>query len=111
MIPHGAPMRFEPEADGSVVLPASHPMMRGRAYPAAALVELAAQLAGRSVQAPAGHRGMLVEVQDCTLLGNAPPGARLVPEVTLDRAMGNLHRFRVVLPGVLDTRLTLMVTP
>jgi hypothetical protein len=109
VIPHGLPTRFDLDPDGAVTLPASHPLLRDGRYSPAALVELAAQLAGRQVRAAPGHRGMLVEVQDCALLGAASPGQRLVPVVALDRAMGELHRFHVVLPGVLDTRLTIRV--
>ncbi|MFZ5482493.1 MAG: hypothetical protein ACOZNI_37365 [Myxococcota bacterium] len=103
-------MRFPVAPDGSVTLPASHPLLRDGRYAPAALVELAAQLAGRAVAAPAGHRGMLVEVQDCALLAPASPGERVDPVVTLEHRMGGLHRFRVVLAGHLDTRLTLRVT-
>jgi hypothetical protein len=110
VIPHTPPTRFDLDPDGAVVLPPTHPLLRDGRYSAAALVELAAQLAGRRVEAPAGHRGMLVEVQDCALLGPASPGDRLVPVVELERVMGAMHRFHVVLPRVLDTRLTIMVS-
>lgn len=109
MIPHAPPMRFE--LDGAdVVLPAGHPLAPDGAFPALALIELAAQLAGRAAPAAPGHRGMLVEVEGATLLTAAvPAGTRLSPVVTLERSMGPLHRFHVLLPGVLATRLTLRI--
>lgn len=109
MIPHAPPMRFE--LDGAdVVLPAHHPLAADGVYSALALVELAAQLAGRAAPAAPGHRGMLVEVEGAAVLApGVPAGTRLTPVVTRERSMGPLHRFHVLLPGVLAARLTLRI--
>lgn len=110
MIPHTPPMRFEVEADGSVVLPPVHPLAENGAYPTAALLELAAQLVGRLVQAPSGHGGMLVEVADCTLTQReVPAGTRVTAEVVVERGVGTLQRYHVRLGDILDARLTLLV--
>lgn len=114
MIPHAPPIRFDVN-DGDVILPLVHPLCVDGAYPAVALLELAAQLAGRAASLPGGgaepgHRGMLVEVDDCTILTpSVPAGSRLRAEVTLERRLGGLHRFRVTLDGVLSTGLTLRI--
>ena len=110
MIPHTPPMRFGVHEDGSVILPADHPLLEGGVYPAASLLELAAQLAGRRVQASPGHGGMLVEVADCSLAcASVPVGTRVQAEVTVERGTGMLQRFFVALPGILSARLTLLV--
>lgn len=110
MIPHTPPMRFEVETDGAVVLPGDHPLIEAGVYPSAALVELAAQLAGRLVDAPPGHGGLLVDVAACTLfVTQVPPGTRVLAVVQIERGTGPLQRFHVALPGILEARLTLLV--
>ena len=108
MIPHAPPMLFE-VSGGNVTLPAEHPLCRDGAYTAAALVELAAQLAGRLVQDAPGHRGMLVEVEGCRLGRVAYAGEVLSTTVTATHRRGPLRRFRVVIGDVLDTGLTLRI--
>lgn len=110
MIPHAPPALF-PVDGARAVLPWGHPLATDGVFPALALVELAAQLAGRSAPAEPGHRGMLVEVEGLELHVDAvPAGGSLAYTVSLERSMGPLHRFRVVLDGVLETRLTLRIT-
>ncbi len=105
MIPHAPPMRF-PEAAGVYTVPADHPLVQDGQLGGFAAVELAAQAAGRALGAP-GQRGMLVEVEDLTVEGGIPVGARVVPEVIPGRRLGPLVRCRVNVPGVLSVQLTL----
>lgn len=110
MIPHTPPTRFEVEPDGAVVLPVTHPLAIDGVYPSAALVELAAQLAGRHVAQDGARGGMLVDVRDLELaVATVAAGTRLQPEIVVERAAPPLPRFFVRLPGVLELRLTLMV--
>lgn len=103
-------MRFEVGQDGSVELPLEHPLAENGVYPTAALLELAAQLAGRLVQAAPGHGGMLVEVSNCTFAAaQVPAGTRVAAEVIVERGAGVLQRYHVRLPGILDAHLTLMI--
>lgn len=108
-IPHAPPMRFEVAGD-RVVLPSEHPLARGGRYPPLALLEACAQLAGRSVAAPPGHRGMLVEVQAVRVLarGPVPPGEYRY-SVALTRRAEPLWRFAVTIEGVVEAGVTLWV--
>lgn len=109
-IPHRPPTRFAIEPDGAVVLPSTHPLARDGVYPSAALVELAAQLAGRHVTG-AARGGVLVEVRELALeVPSVAAGARLVPEIEVERATPPLPRISVRLPGVLSVKLGLMTT-
>jgi hypothetical protein len=121
VIPHAHPMRF-PLFGGRVRLPEDHPMREGAVFPALALVELAAQAAGQAVvealaaeaaaagAAPAAHGGMLVEIESATILRAAVPVGEVVAvSVRLDRVMGALRRYRVVIDGVLEVGLTLRI--
>lgn len=107
-------MRFE--VDGAAVtLPHEHPLAVSGTYSPVALVELAAQLAGRSLGGT-GARGVLVEVDDCELGSASTGGERLVATVELIRAHGAFRRFRVALVGPdgsprVSTSLTLKVEP
>jgi hypothetical protein len=102
-------MLFAAQGD-RVLLPDRHPLCVAGRYPAAALVELAAQLAGGQVDAPAGAPGVLVEVTDCALLGEARAGDVLLVRVLLERRQGPLWRFWVELSPALRTRLTLRIS-
>lgn len=113
-LPHGPPMRFSVEADGAVVLPASHPLAEEGLYRSAALVELAAQRAGAWLSAVRGPRegararACLVDVRDLVLeRASARAGERLTVEVTLERDDPRLPRLAVRVPGLLSARLTL----
>lgn len=114
-LPHGPPMRFSVEADGGLVLPASHPLAEEGLYRSAALVELAAQRAGAWLSAVRGPRegararACLVDVRDLVLeRASARAGERLTVEVTLERDDPRLPRLAVRVPGLLSARLTLM---
>jgi len=102
-------MRFEVE-DNRVFLPVEHPVASGGSYTALALVECAAQLAGRRVEAVDDHVGMLVELTDLVPLADRVPGGRWVAfDVSVDRTMGPLWRFGVRIEGILEVGLTLRV--
>jgi hypothetical protein len=115
-IPHTPPARFEVEEDGAVVLPMDHPLAHDGVYLSCALVELAAQLAGRALEAclgssPVARAGVLVEVRELRLAARTVAGgARLLPELVIERAAPPLPRVSVRLPGVLEARLTLKVS-
>jgi hypothetical protein len=112
MLPHRPPTLFAVSPDGSVLLPETHPLATEGGYPSAALVELAAQLAGLQVQAPPGHGGMLVDVRDLLLeVPSVPPGTLLFPEIKVERATPPMPRIQVRLPGVLSVTLLLWVRP
>jgi predicted hotdog family 3-hydroxylacyl-ACP dehydratase len=102
-------MRFEVEG-GLVQLPKQHPLATDGRYPTAALLELAAQMAGRVAVAQPGHRGMLVEVQDAHFHVQEVEGGKSYPvlvEPLIQR--GPLQRFRVQLPGILEAGVTLRI--
>ncbi|MCK6521057.1 hypothetical protein L6R49_06390 [Myxococcota bacterium] len=111
-IPHTPPARFEVEEDGAVVLPMDHPLAHDGVYLSCALVELAAQLAGRALaSSTAARAGVLVEVRELRLAARTVAGGtRLVPELEVERAEPPLPRVFVRLPGVLEARLTLKVS-
>lgn len=105
-------MRFAVDGD-RIELPSAHPLMVDGVYPTIQLIEAAAQLAGRSVQAEPGHAGMLVEVEGCTLhRATVAPGA-IHGAATVDRQMGPLWRLKVRLwdeaGPILETGLTLRI--
>ncbi len=108
MIPHQPPMLFE-YTKGKVTLTEPHPLSKNGGFRAIELVELAAQLAGASLEG--AHRsGMLVEIESAEIRAPwVPAGTELIPEVIPVKQLGTLHRFRVRLPGVLDVALTLKV--
>ncbi|MBK9366491.1 MAG: hypothetical protein IPO67_27495 [Deltaproteobacteria bacterium] len=110
-IPHTPPARFEVEEDGAVVLPMDHPLAHDGVYLSCALVELAAQLAGRALgSSTVARAGVLVEVRELRLAARAVAGGtRLLPELVIERAAPPLPRVFVRLPGVLEARLTLKV--
>lgn len=108
MIPHAPPMLFELEGD-EVLLPANYPLCEDGVFPAISLLELAAQLAGRTLQS--GASGMLVDIADCTLLRpEVPAGERLRARVRALPGHGQLHRFQVELEGVLHARVSLWLS-
>lgn len=126
-IPHGAPVRFElaPGAApllGTVRLPETHPLRGPAGYPTLALVELAAQLAGRALSAtleqtcdptrdPGPRAGMLVELDEVTLKRTLLPAATLVSyRITPGRSMGSLHRFFVEFQDLMTVSLTLRIS-
>lgn len=98
-----------------MLLPTHHPLVTPQGYPALALVELAAQLAGRALAAPANDvhplAGMLVELEHATVKQPLVPPCTLVPyRVTAGRSLGELHRFHVELQDILIVSLTLRIT-
>ncbi len=97
--------------DGNTVwLPLEHPLADDGFYPCVALIECAAQLAGRAVTAPLGNAGMLVEVGEFIAEVDAVAvGRTLTYVVSHERTMGQLWRFRVQLVGVLSVAVTIRV--
>jgi predicted hotdog family 3-hydroxylacyl-ACP dehydratase len=110
-------MLFE-VVDDRVTILANHPMVEGGAIASTALLELAAQIAGRAVESvvesaveseePAGRGGMLVEVDKCVLhTASVPVGTQIVCRARLLKRFAQLLRFEVQLEGVLSTELTI----
>lgn len=99
-----------PVADGRVSLPLAHPLAVEGWFSPVALIECAAQLAGREVVAEPGHAGMLVEIGEFVAqVDRVAAGESLAYRVTLERTMGPLWRFRVELVGILTVAVTIRV--
>lgn len=101
------------EADGALLLTATHPLAEGGRWPATALLEVAAQLAGRRLPGVDGAGGMLVEVGATTFPRPWVEPGPVTGDVEVEAVLGPLTRVHVRLHDavglVLDTHLTLRI--